>query len=158
MSNETTFKGSLGVDEIVKITPYRYPMLLIDRVVEMEKDTYAKSYKNVSFGDFYFQGHFPGHAIMPGVFIIEAVAQTSVVLWCYFNQDKTGDKVVYFSSLEKAKFRKPVIPGDTLEIIVNFQRRIKSIWKFKGEAYVEGKLVAEIIFTAALIDLSKNKK
>lgn len=158
MTNETSFKGVLGVDEIVKLIPYRYPMLMIDRVVEMEKDLYAKSYKNVSFGESYFQGHFPGHSIMPGVMIIEAIAQTSVVLWCYFNQDKIKSKVVYFSSLEKAKFRKPVIPGDVLELQVHFKRRIKNIWKFRGEAYVEGKLVAENIFSAALVDLKENKE
>ncbi len=157
MTNDT-FKGVLGVDDIIKLMPYRYPMLMLDRVVELKKDSFARAYKNVSIGEIFFQGHFPNHAIMPGVLIIEAVAQTSVVLWSYFHQDEKEGKVVYFSSLEKAKFRKPVVPGDVLEITVDFQRRVKNIWKFKGQAFVEGQLVAELVFSAALMDISGEDK
>jgi 3-hydroxyacyl-[acyl-carrier-protein] dehydratase len=154
-----TFKGVLGAEEIMELIPYRYPMMMLDRVVELEKDKFAKAYKNVSAGEVHFQGHFPGHPIMPGVLIIEAIAQASVVMWAYFNQDNKEGKVVYFSSLEMAKFRKPVVPGDVLEVQVHLKRRIKNIWKFRGEAFVEGQLVAEAVFSAALIDLNeKNKK
>lgn len=152
------FKGVMGVEEILQLIPYRYPMVMLDRVVELEKDKFAKAYKNISYGEIFFQGHFPGHPIMPGVLIIEAIAQASVVLWTYFRPDEKEGKVVYFSSLEKAKFRRPVVPGDVLEIQVHFQRRVRNIWKFKGLAYVDGKLAAEAIFSAALMDISKEKK
>ncbi len=152
--NETTFKGKMGVDEIMRLIPYRYPMVMLDRVVELEQDKYAKAYKNISFSEPALQGHFPGHAIMPGVLIIEAIAQASVVLWAYFNQDNKEGKVVYFSSLEKARFRHPVVPGDVLEIEVFFQRRVRHIWKFKGTAKVDGKLAAETVFSAALMDVA----
>ena len=114
MTNNTSpdvFKGVLGIDEIIRLTPYRYPMVMLDRVVEMEKDKFAKAYKNVSFGELFFQGHFPNHAIMPGVLIIEALAQASVILWTYFHQDEKEDKVVYFSSLDKVRLENQLCPA-----------------------------------------------
>ncbi len=155
MSNKDIFEGELQIDEILRLTPYRYPMLMLDRVTYLEKDKFAVAVKNVSFGESYFQGHFPGHAVMPGVLIIEAMAQTSVILWTYFHQDEIDDKVVYFSSLDKVKFRHPVIPGDVLELRVTFLRRVGRIWKFKGEGFVKDQLVAQSIFSAALMDLSQ---
>jgi len=157
MSQSDIFEGVLGADEIMQLIPYRYPMLMIDRVIKMKKDTYAISQKSVSFGEGYFQGHFPGHAIMPGVLIVEAIAQTAVTLWAYFHQDEKEGKVVYFSSLDKTRFRKPVVPGDRLEFHVHFQRRVGRIWKFKGEAFVDEQKVAEALFSAALMDLTADK-
>ncbi len=151
------FDGELLIDDIIRLMPYRYPMLMLDRITRLERNKFAVAVKNVSFGESYFQGHFPGHAVMPGVLIIEAMAQTSVVLWTFFHQDEQEGKVVYFSSLDKVKFRRPVIPGDVLELQVRFQRRIGRIWKFKGEGFVKGQLVAEAVFSAALMDLNEVK-
>ena len=153
--NKDILDGELQIDEIIRLMPYRYPMLMLDRIIRLEKDRFAIGVKNVSFGEGFFQGHFPGHAVMPGVLIIEAMAQTSVILWTYFHQDEKEDKVVYFSSLDKVKFRQLVIPGDVLELHVTFLRRVGRIWKFKGEGFVKGKLVAQAIFSAALMDLSE---
>ena len=158
MNKDDVFEGVLGADDIVKLMPYRYPMVMIDRVLKLEKDKFAHSIKNVSFNESFFQGHFPGHAIMPGVMILEAIAQTSVILWTYFHQNEKENKVVYFSSLDKVKFRKPVVPGDVLDIYVYFERRVGKIWKFRGEAFVGDDKVAQSVFAAALMDLGAEDK
>ncbi len=131
--------------EIQSILPHRYPFLLIDRIIELEPKIKAIGIKNVTINEPFFQGHFPDHPIMPGVLIVEAMAQVAGIL-----ASRSGAKgnIVYFMSIEKAKFRKPVMPGDQLRFEINVIQQRGKVWRFSGEAYVEGTLVSEAEFTA----------
>lgn len=131
--------------EIRKILPHRYPFLLVDRIIHLEPKVTAVGLKNVTFNEYFFQGHFPDEPIMPGVLIIEAMAQVSGIL--AFHSGAQG-KSVYFMSIEKAKFRKPVVPGDQLRFEVNVLQHRNNVWKFSGQAFVDDKVVAEAEFTA----------
>lgn len=128
--------------------PHRYPFLLVDRITELEVNVKAVGLKNVTANEPFFQGHFPDTPIMPGVLIIEAMAQVAGIL--AFRSGVEGD-VVYFMSIEKAKFRKPVTPGDQLKLVVNVLRSRNNVWRFSGEAFVDDKLVAEAEFTAMIV-------
>lgn len=139
--------------EIQKILPHRYPFLLVDRITDIEPNKRAAGLKNVTINEPFFQGHFPDHPIMPGVLIIEAMAQVSGVLSC---QSGTTGKTVYFMSIEKAKFRKPVVPGDQLRFEVTVLQHRNKVWKFSGQAFVDDKLVAEADFTAMMSDEELN--
>jgi len=134
------------VIEIQKMLPHRYPFLFVDRVLEVEPGKSIVGLKNVSMDEPFFQGHFPGRPIMPGVLIVEAMAQAAGVL--VYKSIETDDKMVYFMSIEKAKFRKPVVPGDQLRLEVEAIQSRGNVWKFKGEAKVDGKLVCEAEFMA----------
>lgn len=142
----------LDIHHIKRMIPHRYPFLLIDRVINIDPEYGAVGIKNVSTNEPHFQGHFPEKPVMPGVLIIEAMAQTASV----FVVQKLGliDKelLVYFMSLDKAKFRKIVEPGDQLELHVNVLRSRGKVWKFWGEAKVDGKIAAEAEFTAMIED------
>ncbi|BAF69654.1 3-hydroxyacyl-ACP dehydratase FabZ [Nitratiruptor sp. SB155-2] len=146
----------LDVVEIQKILPHRYPFLLVDRVVELEKGKSVKAYKNVSISEPVFEGHFPGHPIYPGVMIIEGMAQAGGVLAFLSSseeeQEAAKDKVVYFMSIDKAKFRNPVRPGDKLEYHLEVIKHRGSIWVLDGKAYVDGNLVAEAELKAMIVD------
>jgi beta-hydroxyacyl-ACP dehydratase FabZ len=136
----------LDIIEIQKILPHRYPFLYVDRVLEVEPGKKIVAIKNVTFDEHFFQGHFPGRPIMPGVLIVEAMAQVGGIL--VHKTIETEDKMVYFMSIDKVKFRKPVVPGDQLVFeVVPIQSRGK-VHKFKGEAKVDGKLVCEAEFMA----------
>ncbi len=139
----------IDVREVMESIPHRYPFLLVDRVVEFEEHKRAVGIKNVTINEPFFQGHFPGNPIMPGVLIIEAMAQVSGVL-AILSGVKGRNTV--FMGIEKAKFRKPVIPGDQLRIEVNVIRTRMSVWKFTGTATVDGNTVAEAEFTAMVTD------
>jgi 3-hydroxyacyl-[acyl-carrier-protein] dehydratase len=134
------------VIEIQKMLPHRYPFLFVDRVLELEPGKKIVAIKNVSVDEPFFQGHFPGRPIMPGVLIVEAMAQAGGVL--VYKSAETDDNMVYFMSVEKAKFRKPVVPGDQLRLEVEALQSRGKVWKFKGEAKVDGKLVCEAEFMA----------
>jgi 3-hydroxyacyl-[acyl-carrier-protein] dehydratase len=134
------------VIEIQKMLPHRYPFLFVDRVLELEPGKKIVAIKNVSVDEPFFQGHFPGRPIMPGVLIVEAMAQAGGVL--VYKSAETDDNMVYFMSVEKAKFRKPVVPGDQLRLEVEALQSRGKVWKFKGEASVDGKLVCEAEFMA----------
>jgi 3-hydroxyacyl-[acyl-carrier-protein] dehydratase len=142
---------SVSVDEIMSLIPHRYPMLLIDRIDDIQLDHSAVGVKNVSMNEWYFQGHFPGKPILPGVLIVEAMAQTAAVLVMKTLGIKE-DKLVYFMSVEEAKFRKPVVPGDVMRLKVVKEKNRGPVWKFKGEALVGDILVAEATFTAMIVD------
>lgn len=142
---------SMGIDEIMSLIPHRYPMLLIDRVQNIQLGHQAVGIKNVSMNEWYFQGHFPGKPILPGVLIVEAMAQTAAVLVMKTLGVKE-DKLVYFMSVEEAKFRKPVVPGDVLHLKVTEEKNRGAVWKFRGQALVRDGLVAEAIFTAMIVD------
>ncbi len=143
---------TINIEEIIKMIPHRYPFLLIDRVQDVVPETSATGIKNVTINEPYFPGHFPDKPIMPGVLIIESMAQTAAVLVVSGLGTETEGKLVYFMSVESARFRKPVIPGDRLEIKVTKRQTRGSVWKFDGQAYVQNILVAESGFTAMIVD------
>ncbi len=146
----------LDVVEIQNILPHRYPFLLVDRVTEIEEGQSIKAYKNVSISEPVFQGHFPGHPIYPGVMIIEGMAQAGGVLAFKSSskeaQEAAKDKVVYFMSIDKCKFRNPVRPGDRLEYELHVLKHRGNIWVLEGKAYVDGTLVAEAELKAMIVD------
>lgn len=139
---------------IMRIIPHRYPFLLIDKVRDIAIGDEATGVKNVTFNEPHFQGHFPGAPIMPGVTIIEALAQTSAVLVGLTLDLVDKEPLVYFMSIDKAKFRRKVVPGDVLDLHVKVLRGSSKIWKFHGTATVNGELAAEAEFMA-MIDLTK---
>ena len=143
---------SIDVEGIMKMIPHRYPFLMIDRVVDLMPGRGAIGIKNVSINEPYFQGHFPCRPVMPGVLLIEAMAQTAAVVVVHALGAESEGKLVYFMSIESARFRKPVFPGDTLHVHVTRQHRRANVWKFSGEAKVDGILVAEAIYTAMILD------
>jgi len=140
------------ITDIMGMIPHRYPILLVDRLLEFVPGEMAIGLKNVTFNEPHFQGHFPGWPVMPGVLIIEAMAQTSACLVVKTLGDEARGKVVYFMSIEEAKFRKPVTPGDALHIHVTKIQNRKNVWKFKGEAKVDGQVYAEAVFAAMIMD------
>ncbi|MBI3753012.1 MAG: 3-hydroxyacyl-ACP dehydratase FabZ [Deltaproteobacteria bacterium] len=140
----------IDINEILKILPHRYPFLLVDKVVEFEAGKKAKGIKNVTMNEPFFQGHFPGHPIMPGVLIVEAMAQVGGIL--AFKTANVSNKAVYFMAIDKARFRKPVLPGDRLELVLEVTKNRNTIWAFKGEAFVDGNLVAEAELMATIVD------
>ena len=157
-AGEGTAPGSGGTVEaydigrIMHAIPHRFPFLLVDRVVELVKDRSAVGVKNVSINEHYFQGHFPQHPVMPGVLIIESMAQTAAVLVVATLGPSAAGKLVYFMSVEGAKFRKPVVPGDQMRVHVTKDRQRGNIWKFAAEAKVDGKVVAEATYAAMILD------
>ena len=143
----------LDVNEIMQILPHRYPFLLIDRVVEIVPNETITAYKNVTIAEQVFQGHFPDHPIYPGVMIIEGMAQAGGALaFKSTNDEDLSDKVVYFMSIDKAKFRIPVRPGDKLEYKISVIKHRGRIWVLNGEAYVDGKLAAQAELQAMIMD------
>lgn len=142
----------IDINAIMKMIPHRYPFLLIDRVIDVVPDQSAVGIKNVTFNEPHFMGHFPSQPIMPGVLIIEAMAQTSAVLVVKTLGTETEGKLVYFMSVENARFRKPVTPGDTMHIHVTKERNRGNVWRFTSEAKVDGVRVAEATFTAMIMD------
>ena len=137
---------------IMRAIPHRYPFLLIDRVVELVRNRSAIGVKNVSVNEGFFQGHFPLHPVMPGVLIIESMAQTAAVLVVETLGPEAAGKVVYFMSVEGAKFRRPVVPGDQLRIHCEKQRHRGYVWKFHAIARVDGTAVAEATYAAMIMD------
>jgi 3-hydroxyacyl-[acyl-carrier-protein] dehydratase len=142
----------ISIEEVQKILPHRYPFLMIDRILEFIPNEKVVGLKNVSINESFFRGHFPGNPIMPGVLIIEAMAQTGGVLAYKSNPQVIGKKPIYFMSMDKVKFRKPVVPGDQLILELIALRRGQRVWKMQGKAYVQENLVAEAELTAALAD------
>jgi 3-hydroxyacyl-[acyl-carrier-protein] dehydratase len=142
---------NLDINDIMSLIPHRYPMLLIDRVEDIHLGESAVGVKSVTMNEWYFQGHFPGRPILPGVLTVEAMAQTAAVL-VMKSLDIKEEKLVYFMSFEETKFRKPVVPGDQLRLKVTKDKSRGPVWKFKGEAMVDGVLVAEATFSAMIAD------
>jgi 3-hydroxyacyl-[acyl-carrier-protein] dehydratase len=140
------------IARIMQAIPHRYPFLLVDRVVDVVPDVSAVGIKNVTINENYFQGHFPQHPVMPGVLIIESMAQTAAVLVVETLGPTAQGKLVYFMTVDNAKFRKPVVPGDQLRIHVTKERQRGNIWKFVAEAKVDGKVVAEATYAAMILD------
>ena len=143
---------SLDIARIMHAIPHRYPMLMIDRMVDVILGHSAVGVKNVSVNEHFFQGHFPNHPVMPGVLIIESMAQTAAVLVVETLGGDAAGKLVYFMTIESAKFRRPVVPGDQLRLLVVKERRRANVWKFQGTATVNGVSVAEATFAAMIMD------
>ncbi|MDF2620805.1 MAG: beta-hydroxyacyl-(acyl-carrier-protein) dehydratase FabZ [Xanthobacteraceae bacterium] len=146
-NNETTSEaaalGTADIHRILEVLPHRYPFLMVDRIVNIEGDKRAVGVKNVSANEPHFQGHFPDNPVMPGVLILEGMAQTAGTI-CLLGRDEDGPPaVVYFMTIDKAKFRKPVVPGDVLEYHMTQISKRRNMWWFRGEAKVDGQLVAE---------------
>ena len=133
----------MSLEEIKKILPHRYPFLLVDRVLEVQKGKYCKALKNISGNEEVFQGHFPSQAVLPGVMIIEALAQTAGIVIHSGKEDTSSSEIVFFAGIDKAKFRIPVVPGDQLVLETSLINQRRNIWVFEGKASVEDKLAAQ---------------
>jgi 3-hydroxyacyl-[acyl-carrier-protein] dehydratase len=145
----------MDVIEIQEILPHRFPFLLVDRITDIIKNETLVGYKNVTIGDNVFQGHFPGHPIYPGVMILEGMAQAGGILAfksMNMSKEEAATKVVYFMSIDKAKFRAPVKPGDKLEYHISVIKQKGAIWMLKGKAFVDDKLVSEAELKAMIVD------
>jgi len=140
---------SLDIARLLQLLPHRYPLLLVDRIIEIDGDNSAIGIKNVTINEPHFQGHFPDRPVMPGVLIIEAMAQTAGAI-CIHNAGAKTPNVVYFMTIDDAKFRKPVLPGDRLELHVKKLKQRGGIWKFACEAIVDGAKVAEAVISALM--------
>jgi 3-hydroxyacyl-[acyl-carrier-protein] dehydratase len=149
-------KGSvMDIQAIEAILPHRYPFLLVDRVISIEPLRKLVAIKSVTVNEPFFAGHFPGHPVMPGVLILEALAQAAALLAKASMVNEPGDKVTYLMGIDGARFRRPVIPGDRLELHVEVVKHKGAVWKEKGVAYVDGEVVAEAEFMAMLVDRKK---
>jgi 3-hydroxyacyl-[acyl-carrier-protein] dehydratase len=137
--------------DILKMLPHRYPFLLVDRVLAFDPGKQLTAIKNVSLNEPFFQGHFPGYPVMPGVLIIEALAQAGGILVMKSADNLPENRIFLFSGIEKARFRKPVFPGDQLHLQVTFLRQRMSLWKMEAEARVSDQLAAQAVLTAALV-------
>jgi len=148
LSSETT----LDIERIKDMIPHRDPFLLIDRVIDVKHNESCVGVKNVTGDEDFFRGHFPGHPIMPGVLIVEAMAQTAGVLVVASLGAEAEGKLVYFMTVDNARFRKPVFPGDNLELHVELLRSKRNVYKFDGKAMVDGKVVSQATFSAMIVD------
>jgi len=143
----------LRIEDIMERLPHRYPFLLIDRVLDFEVEKSIRAIKNVTFNEPQFMGHFPDHPVMPGVLIVEAMAQAGGML--AFQSTDDGDYLVYFTGIDGVRFRKPVRPGDQIVFEMTCLRHRGHMWKLKGEAFVDGKLVCEGVLMATLVPVEE---
>jgi len=145
----------LDINDIMKILPHRFPFLMVDRIIEGEQGKRCVGIKNVTINEPFFQGHFPGHPVMPGVLIIEAMAQVAGIMAYLASDDSARDKVTYFMAIDNARFRKPVLPGDQLRIEVVTTMNKRGIWGVAGKAFVGSTLVTEADLKATFADSPK---
>lgn len=143
-------KSVLEVEELMQLLPHRYPMLMVDRLIDIKPGESAIGVKNVSINEPFFAGHFPQKPVMPGVLIIEAMAQAAAAFVAYTEQIDTEGKIVLFMGVDRSRFRKPVAPGDQLLLHVKTTQRRPPVWRFEGEGVVDGKRVADAQFAAML--------
>jgi 3-hydroxyacyl-[acyl-carrier-protein] dehydratase len=142
--------NAADIQKLLTLLPHRYPFLLVDKIVDIDGDNSAVGVKNVSFNEPQFQGHFPEQPVMPGVLLIEGMAQTAGAI-CVLAAGTRRPKLVYFMTIDDAKFRKPVVPGDTVRFHMTKIKNRRNMWWFKGEAMVDGQLVAEAVVSAMLV-------
>ena len=148
--------AEIDLKRIMQMIPHRYPFLMIDKVVNVVRGTSATGIKNVTINEPHFQGHFPRWPVMPGVLIIEAMAQTAAVLVVDAIGEQAAGKLVYFTSIDNARFRRPVVPGSMLQIHVERVHSRGMVWKFNGRAMVDDKLMAEATYAAMIMDNNIN--
>ncbi|MFN8830085.1 MAG: 3-hydroxyacyl-ACP dehydratase FabZ [Labrys sp. (in: a-proteobacteria)] len=146
----TTALNAADIQKLLTLLPHRYPFLLVDKIVDIDGDNSAIGIKNVTFNEPQFQGHFPEQPVMPGVLLIEGMAQTAGAI-CVHAAGTKRPKLVYFMTIDEAKFRKPVVPGDTVRFHMTKVKNRRNMWWFKGEAMVDGQLVAEAVVSAMLV-------
>jgi 3-hydroxyacyl-[acyl-carrier-protein] dehydratase len=151
MKEAVTKLEAADIDVVLKMLPHRYPFLMVDRVIDIRGDEYGIGIKNVTFNEPHFQGHFPGNPVFPGVLMIEGMAQTAGVL-CIMAISSPQPKAVFFLTIDKAKFRKPVRPGDTIEYHMTKLSQRRTMWWYRGEAKVAGQIVAEAEVGAMISD------
>jgi 3-hydroxyacyl-[acyl-carrier-protein] dehydratase len=151
MSGETL--NAVGIREILAALPHRYPFLMVDRVIDIQGDERGIGIKNVTINEPHFMGHFPNNPVMPGVLMLEGMAQTAGVLCIRAAVAKPRPKLVYFLTIDGARFRKPAVPGDTIEYHVNQVRRRRNMWWYRGVAKVANELVAEATLGAMIAEL-----
>ena len=144
-------------NEIINLIPHRYPFLLIDKITDIDLNQSITGIKSVTFNEPFFPGHFPNYPVMPGVLILEAMAQTAACLVAYGDKSLSKDNLVFFTGIEKAKFRKPVTPGCILNLKINVVTNKRSLYKFNGKAFIDDALVASSEFSAMLVDKEKAK-
>lgn len=142
---------SLGPEEILALLPHRYPFLLVDRILEVVRNAYAIGLKNVTLNEPFFQGHFPAYRVMPGVLVIEAMAQVGGIL-VYYSDEVAGTKIPFFTGIDRGKFRRQVVPGDQLRMHLEILRRRGPVWRMRGQAFVEETLAAEAELQVFLAD------
>ena len=154
MAEETPAKTLMSADiaRIMKLLPHRYPFLLIDKMIDMDGEESGTAIKNVTINEPFFQGHFPGKPVMPGVLLVEAMAQAAGALVLNHLGDEHAGKLVFFMSIDKARFRKPVLPGDVVHFHVKLSNKRVPVWKYWAEAHVDGKKVAEAEIGAMLMN------
>ena len=154
MAEETPAKTLMSADiaRIMKLLPHRYPFLLIDKMIDMDGEEQGTAIKNVTINEPFFQGHFPGKPVMPGVLLVEAMAQAAGALVLNHLGDAHAGKLVFFMSIDKARFRKPVLPGDVVHFHVKLTNKRAPVWKYWAEAHVDGKKVAEAEIGAMLMN------
>ena len=151
MNELATKLDTLEIGRLLELLPHRYPFLLVDRIIDVDGDRSGIGIKNVTINEPFFAGHFPNRPIMPGVLIVEGMAQTAGAMCLHFRNEGTP-KLVYFMTIESAKFRKPVLPGDVLQYRLEQVRYRANVWKFAGEAWVGDKMVAEAVISALISD------
>lgn len=144
--------NALDISRIMKLLPHRYPFLLVDKIVDMVEDKSAVGIKNVTYNEEFFQGHFPTHPVMPGVLLIEGMAQTAGALCVANLKENYEPSLVYFMAIDRARFRRPVVPGDTVHYHMEKIRNRGRVWRFKGEAKVDGQIVAEAEISAMIVE------
>ncbi len=145
----------INIEQIIKLIPHRYPLLLVDKIIAIEPNKSIVGVKNVTFNEPHFTGHFPEKPIMPGVLIIEAMAQAGAIMVIHSGDFNPEDNLVYFMSIDGAKFRKPVVPGDVLELHITTVQNRGAVWKLSGVAKVDGQKVAEAQFSAMIVNKNK---
>lgn len=153
MRDKATVLDTIDIGRLLELLPHRYPFLLVDRIVSVDADNSAVGIKNVTFNEPYFVGHFPGRPIMPGVLIVEGMAQTAGAI-CLHARKSNKPALVYFMTIDNAKFRKPVVPGDTLEYRLRKIHNRSNVWKYSAEARVRDVKVAEAVVSALISDES----
>lgn len=151
MNELATQLDTIDIGRLLELLPHRYPFLLVDRIIEVDGDRSGIGIKNVTINEPFFAGHFPGRPIMPGVLIVEGMAQTAGAM-CLHARNVGSPKLVYFMTIESAKFRKPVLPGDVLQYRLSQVRYRANVWKFAGEAWVGDNKVAEAVISALISD------
>jgi len=151
-ASEKEVVETLDIEQIIEAIPHRYPFLMIDRVLDVAPDESALGLKNVTINENYFQGHFPRRPVMPGVLIIEAMAQTAAVLVVKTLGPEMAGKLVYFMSVDNCRFRRPVFPGDQLMVHVTKKHRRRNVWKFEATAKVDGETAAEATYAAMILE------